>query len=217
MEVIFLHGLGQGPSSWDSTMKALDKQVKAVCLDLFALVKGGIVDYPALYHSFSKECSRKKEGKGLHLCGLSLGAVLALQYAQEHPESVKSLVLIGGRVRTPKALLKVQNALFHLMGEKNFREMGLSKTDAIALMSTMGELDLRGGLGRVTCPTLVLCGEKDSANRKDARAMSVGIPEAGFATVPGAGHEVNREAPEALVEILNQFYGTLQRKRNFSK
>ena len=41
MEVIFLHGLGQGPSSWDSTMKALDKQVKAVCLDLFALVKGG--------------------------------------------------------------------------------------------------------------------------------------------------------------------------------
>ena len=124
MEVIFLHGLGQGPSAWEGVVSALPDSIRADCPDLFALAKGGTLDYPALYRGFSAFCGEKREG--LHLCGLSLGAVLALQYAQEHPESVKSLVLIGGRVRTPKALLKVQNALFHLMGEKNFREMGLT-------------------------------------------------------------------------------------------
>ena len=211
MDVIFLHGLGQGASSWDGTVAALAGRVQAVCPDLFALAKGGTLDYPALYRGFSAFCGER--GDGIHLCGLSLGAVLALQYAQEHPASVKSLVLIGGRVRTPKTLLKVQNILFHLMGEKNFREMGLSKADAIALMGTMGELDLRGGLGRVTCPTLVLCGEKDSANRKDAQTMAAGIPGAGFAVIPGAGHEVNRDAPEALAEVLEPFYGTLEKGR----
>lgn len=212
MEVIFLHGLGQGPSSWDPTVAALTGKLEAACPPLFSLVKEGTtLNYPALYRGITDYCDGR--GRGLHLCGLSLGAVLALQYAQEHPAAVKSLVLIGGRVRTPRALLKVQNVLFHLMGEKSFREMGLSKADALALMSSMGELDLLPGLGRVQCPTLVLCGEKDGANRRDAQTMAAGIPGAGLAVVPGAGHEVNRDAPDALAEVLEQFYGTLQRGR----
>ena len=31
MEVIFLHGLGQGPSSWDPTVAALTGKLEALC------------------------------------------------------------------------------------------------------------------------------------------------------------------------------------------
>ena len=215
MEVIFLHGLGQGPSAWEGVVSALPDSIRADCPDLFALAKGGTLDYPTLYRGFSAFCGEKREG--LHLCGLSLGAVLALQYALEHPASVESLTLIAGRARMPRALLKVQGALFRLMGEKNFREMGLTRVDAITLTASMARLDFRPDLGRLRCPALVLCGEKDGANRREAAALAAGIPGAGLAFLPGAGHEVNREAPEALAEVLGQFYGTAQMGKDFGK
>ena len=47
-----------------------------------------------------------------------------------------------------------------------------------------------------------LCGERDRANKKAALELRDGIPGAELAWVPGAGHEVNREAPEALAALL---------------
>ena len=70
----------------------------------------------------------------------------------------------------------------------------------------MMDLDFRGDLGRVGCPTLVLCGERDRANQKAALELRAGIPKAELAWIPGAGHEVHRDAPEALAEALRQFF-----------
>ena len=65
----------------------------------------------------------------------------------------------------------------------------------------------REDLGRIACPVLVLCGERDRANRKAALELRAGIPGAEAAWIPGAGHEVNRDAPEALAEVLREFFG----------
>ena len=58
MEVIFLHGLGQGPSAWEGVVSALPDSIRADCPDLFALAKGGTLDYPALYRGFSAFCGK---------------------------------------------------------------------------------------------------------------------------------------------------------------
>lgn len=71
----------------------------------------------------------------------------------------------------------------------------------------MMDIDLSAGLRRVTCPTLVLCGTKDSANRKAGRQLAEGISSARLQWIENAGHEVNLEAPEALAERLKRFYG----------
>lgn len=208
MDVMFLHGLGQGPSSWEAVAAQLEAHITAVCPDLYGIAKGGGMGYSALYRAFSDYCGAYG-GDAAHLCGLSLGSVLSLQYALEHPERVRSLVLIGGRARMPKGLLRLQNVLFRWMGEGSFREMGLSKAETIALTSSMADLDFRGRLSEVQCPTLVLCGERDTANRKDAAALAAGIPGAKCIFLPGAGHEVNRQTPEALAMALNDFYKSL--------
>lgn len=51
----------------------------------------------------------------------SLGAVLTLNYAIDHPDKVKALVLIAAQYKMPKKLLKVQNMLFHLMPNSAFQ------------------------------------------------------------------------------------------------
>ena len=202
MPVVMLHGLGQTPASWDAVARSLGNE--SVRPELFALLRGGEAVYENLYRAFSDDCARLPEP--LHLCGLSLGGVLALQYSAEHSGRVGSLVLIGTPCAMPRGLLRVQGLVFRLMPERAFRQMGLSKKDVLALTSSMLDLDLRENLARVKCPALVLCGERDRANRQSALDLQAGLPRAGLAWVPGAGHEANLDAPEALAGILADFY-----------
>jgi pimeloyl-ACP methyl ester carboxylesterase len=203
MTTILLHGLGQSPESWDAAARGLEGEILRP--DLFAPVRGGAVSYREIYQAFAGDCRRL--GRPLRLCGLSLGGILALQYALEHPEGVEALVLIGTPCVMPKGLLRFQNAVFRLLPGRAFRQMGLSKGEVIGLTGSMLDLDFQEDLGRVACPALVLCGERDRANRKAALELRAGIPGAEAAWIPGAGHEVNRDAPEALAEVLREFFG----------
>lgn len=196
MTHIFLHGLGQGPADWDGVLDALPEQ--GACPDLYSLCSVGGADYRDLYRGFCAYCEGKTPP--LSLCGLSLGAVLALHYALDHPERVGALVLIAPQYKMPKALLRVQNILFRLMPGGAFQETGLGKEDMISLTNSMRELDFTSRLGEVGCPTLVLCGERDRTNARAARTLAESVPAARFQTVSGAGHEVNKDTPRALAE-----------------
>ena len=57
--------------------------------------------FERLYQGFA-DYTMSAEGP-LNLCGLSLGAIIALRYAIERPERVQSLILIGGRDEMPGA------------------------------------------------------------------------------------------------------------------
>ena len=54
------------------------------------------------------------------ICGISLGAVLALNYCIYHAEQVQSLILIAPQYKMPRLLLKFQSILFRIMPEKSF-------------------------------------------------------------------------------------------------
>lgn len=207
MQVILIHGLGQAPSSWDQTVSRLRQPVAADCPDLTALLGKQAVSYENLYRAFSAYCGGLPGP--LNLCGLSLGGVLALQYAIEKPARVQSLALIGAQYRMPEALLCFQNLLFRLMPRAAFRGMGFQKSDLIRLTKSMARLDFSRRLKEISCPALILCGEKDGANQKAARSLAAQIQGAKFQRVEKAGHEANVDAPEQLAAALNAFYQCL--------
>ena len=201
--ILFLHGLGQGPDSWRAVAERLTG-VDAVIPDLGAMLAGR-ADYLALRGALFAVCDAEKAP--LHLCGLSLGGVLALAYAAHRPERVASLVLIGTPYTMPKRLLKLQDLLFAITPRTAFESLGLTKRQMRGLSWSMATLEIPALLPRVRCRTLVLCGEKDRANRKAARQLQEGLSNAAMQTIDGAGHEANREAPEALSAALAAFYG----------
>lgn len=204
MRQIYLHGLGQTPNSWEKMIMQLESATHSECPDLAKLIQGQDATYQNLYKAFSKVCD--SFDVKINLCGLSLGGVLALNYTCEHPEKVNSLVLIAAQYKMPKGLLRIQNILFKFMPKTMFRQTGFSKVDFLQLCKTMMELDFSNSIQKITCPTLVICGEKDSANKKAAEELARIMKNVEFQVINGSGHEVNIDAPERLAETLRVFY-----------
>ncbi|MGL5756616.1 MAG: alpha/beta fold hydrolase [Paraclostridium sp.] len=204
MQRILIHGLGQNSSSWNETISYMMEQDNIICPDLSSFIKGKDASYSNLYKAFSEYCDNISEP--LNLCGLSLGAVIALNYAIDNPKKVKSLVLIAGQYKMPKTLLKIQNIIFKFIPQKSFDSMGMSKNDFIKLTSSMMNLNFNEDLNNISCPVLLICGEKDGPNRKATISLSESISKSEIVFIKNAKHEVNNDNPKELAEILNDFY-----------
>jgi 2-succinyl-6-hydroxy-2,4-cyclohexadiene-1-carboxylate synthase len=63
---------------------------------------------------------------------------------------------------------------------------------------------LWGRLGELQMPALVVVGERDLRYRAIAEHMAAALADARVVVVPGAGHGIPREAPEALAALLNE-------------
>lgn len=201
MKHILIHGMGQTDISWQQVREKMS--ITADCPNLYDFMKES-ADYDALYDAFAGWCNTFDEP--LYLCGLSLGGVLALDYAGHFPEKVASLVLIGTPYKIPKLMFGFQNLVFHVMPEKAFKGMGASKDKVISLTGSMKKLDIPAMTQNIACKTLVLCGEKDGTNYKSGKLLHAAIADSRFLEVKGAGHEVNVDNPHELAEILTGFW-----------
>lgn len=203
-KVILIHGSGHKAASWNETVSRLDCRGDVLCPELSSLLMGKEASYPNLRAAFGAYCAQA--GGPVHLCGLSLGGILALDYTLEHPEAVKTLVLIGTPHKIPKAAFALQNVVFRLLPQSTFASMAFDKKNTFALGNSMRDLDFSGRVSAVQCPTLILCGEKDRANILSAQFLSQNIKGAQLQLIAQTGHVVNEENPGALAKRLNEFY-----------
>ncbi|MCR4391196.1 MAG: alpha/beta hydrolase [Candidatus Acetothermia bacterium] len=170
-----------------------------------------------------------------HLAGISYGAEVSLVCALRHPDRVASLFLAAA-VAAPDELLRAQieawvaaaergdaGLLWDLVYAASFssrwaaahpgeraagrqRYAGLDLRAAAELLRAFLRFDVRGDLGRVRAPALVLVGEEDALKpRRHAEALARGIPGAEFLVVPGAGHALCLERPGAFNTALLGF------------
>ena len=201
---IFVHGSGHQATSWNKTISYMTDNKDIVCPNLSSILEGKEASYENLYSSFVKYCN-EFDGQ-IHLCGLSLGGILALNFALDFPQKVKTLVLIGTPYKVPKVAFSFQNIIFRFLPKSIFETMAFDKKNTFALGDTMKNLDFSDRVKNIKCPTLILCGKKDSANMKSADYLSQSIRSAELKIIENTGHVVNEENPETLADILNEYY-----------
>ena len=139
------------------------------------------------------------------VCGISLGAFVALEVAARHPDRVETLVLSGGQTRPGRLLLTLNYALLNLLPSRVLVPDGGSRRALLASYRSLFGWDSRALLGRVRAPTLVLVGGRDRANAPAGRELAAGIPGAELRTVPGAGHLWNVTHAEEFDRTLREF------------
>ena len=140
-KAILLHGSGHRADSWRETVSYLNRREDVLCPELSAILNGREASFPNLRAAFAQYCTQT--GGPVHLCGLSLGGILALDYALEHPENVKTLVLIGTPHRVPKVAFALQNVVFRFLPKSAFASMAFDKGDTFALGNSMKDLGRR--------------------------------------------------------------------------
>jgi 3-oxoadipate enol-lactonase len=78
--------------------------------------------------------------------------------------------------------------------------------DFVALCDAFLTVDLTPHLHRISCPTLVLVGEKDILKPVAfARIIAEGVPGARLKVLPSAGHAAVIEQPESLLACIEEF------------
>lgn len=174
----------------------------------------------------------RSEEEPVHLCGLSLGATVAIPAALAAPEKVRSLVVSGAIAHAPRFVMGVQRAATTLtpwsMTLSGTRRLYARYGDEISRMAAddmraagkqtlraanreMALLDLRPRLREIRVPTLVLCGGDDRANFANALDVARGIPGAQLQVIPDAGHLWSLEFPEAFTRTIVRFVEDVER------
>jgi len=174
------------------------------------------------------------------LAGHSMGSLIALATAAAAPQRIAALALLGSVAPMPVAPALLQAAqedrsrAHGMINQWSYTprgQLGASPTPGSWLTGANQSLMERqapgvlaadlaacnnwlGGLeaaGRITCPTLLICGERDQMTPpravKPLRDALVNVPSgARMMQIPGAGHALMAEAPDAISDALRGFF-----------
>lgn len=204
--MVFLHGLGVGPESWDAQVAALTAGMTGIALPIPGLRDADAAEFSltGAARSVRDELDRRNVA-AVDLCGLSLGAMVATRFAIDYPDRTASLFLSGGQVHPNRALMSVQNTILRVLPARLVAPVGMSKKTMLGVLGQVAAVDFRRDLPRIAAPALVMCGSRDKANLPAARELAAGIPGAELQVVPGAGHEWNTDLPDEFSTRLNAF------------
>ena len=231
---VFLHGVGSNRQTWRAQLEALSATHTAVAID--ARGYGGSWARPDTVSMarFAADTAAVIQGLGHphgHVCGLSMGGIVALHLWRDHPEVVRSLVLADtwawhpvaaagqearlaaidasdmaslARVRMPAVYSPGAAPLLVERGVERFAS--LDKSVYRAATGELWGVDMRSVAGSVTVPTLVLVGEHDSiAPPHLSRELARLVPGAQLEVIPDAGHLPNEENPAAFNQAVGAF------------
>jgi pimeloyl-ACP methyl ester carboxylesterase len=169
------------------------------------------------------------------LVGHSMGSLAALDAAARHAERVASVVLIGASVPMPvsdallDAAINDEPAAMAMINGWSHSQRGLIGANTVPGMWIYGinrrlmERQKPGAMihdlnacnnytagiaaaAAVTCPVLIVAGNHDLMTpMRNTRALSALLPHAKTVTLPGAGHAMMAEQPDALLDALIGF------------
>jgi pimeloyl-ACP methyl ester carboxylesterase len=180
------------------------------------------VDVPLTYAGMTTETIAyldKVVGRPARIVGWSDGAYVAVLLAQQRPELVAQLALIGqyyndsGRVGdSPLDMLTAhrEGAMRYLRrrydqispdGPEHFPVV-FDKT--MAMWAAEPQLEL-ADFATITAPTLVLQGDRDEVSVAHGAAVATALPQGRFAVLPGT-HGLPLESPELVSALLVQFF-----------
>ncbi|HVB66812.1 MAG TPA: alpha/beta fold hydrolase [Acetobacteraceae bacterium] len=240
--LVLLHCLGVTHRLWDP----LDPLADRFTLLAYDLPGHGETPLPAAPYGVEELADQlaavlRREGIArAHVCGLSLGGLVAQRFASAYPELTDRLILADTTPRYTDEMraMWVSRAaaarrdgvpslvpgLLKIWFTAPFLEQGppavrfvretLSACDgegyALAC-EALGAADLRPLAARIAAPTLVLCGDAESAAFQDAaRWMAEHIGAARLEWIAQAAHCSVREQPEQWRNLLAGFLAQAQ-------
>lgn len=230
--VVFANSLGSDWRIWDGVVDRIG-DVRSVRYDMRGHGLTAPAAPPYTIGGLARDLEQILDSLQIRqavLCGVSVGGMVALQVAAGRSDLAAGLVVCDSGLRIDAAgswnerIAKVETdgvaaisadvigrwftaeyLRRHPDEAAGYRYMLEQSTVAgyVGVCAALRDANLEGIAGAVTCPTLVLCGDRDVATPPDlGRALAGAIPGARFDLIAGAGHLPGIEQPAALAAHL---------------
>jgi pimeloyl-ACP methyl ester carboxylesterase len=231
--IVAIHGAGGLGRYWGNQLVGLSRQVRFVAFDL-----PGHGRSTGPTHTTIVEGAQRVEAmmdvlkiKQAVLLGHSMGGALALRLAQQQPDRVHGLVLVGTGARSrvhPRILDGIHadwNATTRLITEWSYAPgtsplvldtatADLRDVDPRVVHSdyaACNEFDMMSEIGNIAAPALVLVGEHDRMTPPAyAQHLVRSLPNAVLEVIPNAGHMAMLEQPQAVNDAICRFVRSLE-------
>ncbi|GAB4420634.1 MAG: alpha/beta hydrolase [Anaerolineales bacterium] len=237
--LMLLHGLGSSSRDWEMQVRHFSARYKVVLCDL----RGhGRTSKPRGRYSiaqFSDDVAALLASLKLdpvHLVGISMGGMVAFDFAIRFPDMLKSLTIINSYPET-----RIENLKDRLMAWRRFfllEALGLRQMGAVLanhlfpeqedlrkkFVDRWGENDKRayreslravidwdveGRIHEITCPTLVVASDQDYFPLAEKQAYVSKMRDAKLVVIENARHAVTVQKPEQFNRILDEFLSGL--------
>jgi 3-oxoadipate enol-lactonase len=236
LPIIFLHGVGSGKSVWRPQLDHFGRERRAIAFDYPGYGESDPApedttrdDYAAAILSAMDELGARRA----HICGLSLGGVVAIAIYNAAPEVCASLILADTFAVHPEGKAIYERSV---AGSEDLRAMAEGRIDLLLgqpadpqfrseTIETMAAIDpaayrigaeavwladQRERASLIAVPTLVLVGSQDLVTPYDLSAeLADLVPDARLQVIQGAGHLSNAERPDEFNAALEDFIGPI--------
>jgi 3-oxoadipate enol-lactonase len=203
--IVLLHGSGRASRMWQPVLQDLSAEWHVLAPDLpgFGRSAGPFSVWRAA-HTVAEIAA--VQTAPVHLCGLSLGGLIAVRVAAQLGTQVASLTVTGTPVvprrdfpaalrryrRLPRALLPM------------FSDVA-GRRDWLRMLDELEATDVRDCLPLVTAPALVICGSRDWRAVPAACELAKGIPGGRVWVAPHQGHNWPMTSPQLFTKVLTGF------------
>src|SRR5687768_12356949 len=232
--VVLIHGGLVDSRLWDEQMRPLSKRLRVVRYDLRGFGRSAAASGPFSHLEDLRALLDFLKIERASLVGLSLGGIIAADFALEHPARVARLVLVGPGLRgdkqpPPRDAAAALEAMRH--GAEAFADANMTRelyaavrpgADAHARLRRMlldnykalptfqlAQFPDRPTVERLSdikAPTLVVVGARDGRNLLNiADTLAAAVPGARKVTIEGSSHHPPVERPEETNRALLDF------------
>jgi pimeloyl-ACP methyl ester carboxylesterase len=238
--VLLLHELGGNARDWDRQAAALASRRRVVVPELRGHGRSppppGDTYTPFQHAADIQGLIDRLALKRPWVVGLSLGGLVALALALDHPEQLRGIVLVSTTAHVDRYTREVESRwmkvfreegveaylnrllqdayypdwlLDHLDEADRFREDQRHRRLAGIAPSVAGSLswDVRGQIARIRLPTLVVHGMDDRVvDPTSARILRQTILGSEMKLYANTGHLLHQERPEEFTRLLEDFF-----------
>jgi pimeloyl-ACP methyl ester carboxylesterase len=220
--VVMTHGFGATAETWRKQLPALTPHYRVLTWDLRAHGRSGSPDEPVTLHTLAEDLAavvRAADGPA-HALGHSAGGVVTMRFALDHPELVRSLVLVGTASEcNAKAYEWYESlattaetaggqAVLKKLGSRDEFDAAPEPRGFARIARAMGGLHMApitSELDRIECPTLVVVGEKDFLGVGGSVIISRRIAGARLEILPGRVHALFHQDPDGFNAVVLDF------------
>lgn len=230
--ILFLHGVGSDKSAWHPQLAEFGQQRRAIAFDYPGYGDSDPAPECTTRDDYASAIISAMQQLGIdfaHVCGLSLGGVVAIAMHHLAPERCASLILadtfavhpdgrsiyerslLGSRDLPALAEARVDSLLAQPADRNVRREVveTMSRIDPVAYKigaQAVWLADQRDRARAIDVPTLILVGESDVVTPPElSESLLALVPRARMQRINRAGHLANLERPAEFNRLVSDF------------